>query len=169
MRNASTTAALDVDALLGELTLEEKARLLEGVDSWYTTPIERLGIPSLLLTAGPHGVRKVRDIGGGFDIADNAPSTSFPTAAAVAASWDPENARRVGEAIGVECGWHGVDVLLAPGVNIMRDPRCGRNFEYFSENPLVAGAVGAAFVQGVEAQGIGTSVKHFVANSNEEY
>jgi len=169
MRNASTTAALDVDALLGELTLEEKARLLEGVDSWYTTPIERLGIPSLLLTDGPHGVRKVRDIGGGFDIADNAPSTSFPTASAVAASWDPENARRIGEAIGVECGWHGVDVLLAPGVNIMRDPRCGRNFEYFSEDPLVAGAFGAAFVQGVEAQGIGTSVKHFAANSNEEY
>ncbi len=169
MTGAATTAGLDVEQLLAELTLEEKALLVEGRDSWHTHPIERLGIPSILLTDGPHGVRKARDAGGGFDIGDNVPSTAFPTASAVAASWNPENARRIGEAIGRECNWHGVDVLLAPGVNIMRDPRCGRNFEYFSEDPLLAGVFGAAFVRGVQSQGVATSVKHFAANSNENY
>lgn len=160
---------LSIDALITELTVDEKALLLEGVNSWSTNPIDRLGIPGLFLTDGPHGVRKVTSASGGFDVADNAPSTSFPTSSAVAASWDVNNARRIGAAIGIESVTLGVDVLLAPGVNITRDPRCGRGFEYYSEDPLVSGAFGAAFVEGVQSQGVATSVKHFAANSNEEY
>lgn len=164
-----TTTRLDVEGVLGALTLEEKAHLVEGFQSWRTGAVERLGIESLSLTDGPHGVRKVRAAEGGFDIADNHESSCFPTASAVAASWDAENARRIGEAIGREAAALGVDVLLAPGVNLQRDPRCGRNFEYFSEDPLVTGMFGSAFVRGVQSQGVAASVKHFAANSNEEY
>ncbi|RXZ49812.1 beta-glucosidase [Agromyces binzhouensis] len=158
-----------IDDLLAELTLDEKALLLEGVDSWRTNAIPRLGIPSLVLTDGPHGVRMVRDDGGAFGVGDSRPSTSFPTSATVAHSWDPEHARRMGAAIARESRDFGVDVLLAPGVNIMRNPRCGRNFEYFSEDPLVSGAFGSAFVQGVQGEGVATSVKHFAANSSEDH
>ncbi|WP_430645007.1 glycoside hydrolase family 3 N-terminal domain-containing protein [Agromyces sp. GXS1127] len=158
-----------IDELLAALTLDEKALLLEGVDSWRTNAIPRLGIPSLVLTDGPHGVRMVRDDGGAFGVGDSRPSTSFPTSVTVAHTWDPEQARRIGAAIARECREFGVDVLLAPGVNIMRDPRCGRNFEYFSEDPLVSGAFGSAFVRGVQGEGVATSVKHFAANSNEDY
>lgn len=163
------TALTSIESLLEALTLDEKAALLEGHHAWQTQPVDRLEIPPLFVTDGPHGVRKVRDALGGFDIADNAAASSFPTASAVAASWDPENARAIGEAIGHEAVDLDVDVMLAPGVNITRDPRCGRNFEYFSEDPLLSGAFGAAFVSGVQSQGVGTSVKHFAANSNEDY
>lgn len=158
-----------IDELVAELTLDEKALLLEGVDSWRTNAIPRLGIPSLVLTDGPHGVRMVRDDGGAFGVGDSRPSTAFPTSATVAHSWDPEHARRMGAAIARECRDFGVDVLLAPGVNIMRNPLCGRNFEYYSEDPLVSGVFGSAFVQGVQGEGVATSVKHFAANSNEDY
>jgi len=151
------------------LTLEEKALLVEGRDSWYTHPIDRLGIPSITLTDGPHGVRLVSDTGGGFDILNNARSTAFPTSATVACSWDPEHSRRIGRALGHESRDAGVHVLLGPGVNLVRSPLCGRNFEYFSEDPLVSGAFGQAFVEGVESQGVGTSLKHYAANSNEEF
>lgn len=129
----------------------------------------RLGIPALFLTDGPHGLRRVRHAGGGFGVSDNEKSAAFPTAAAVAASWNPENARRIGAAIASECREAGVHVLLAPGVNIKRSPLCGRNFEYFSEDPLVSGLFGAAFVQGVQSRGVGACVKHFAANSNEDF
>lgn len=162
-------AGLDVEALISQLTLEEKARLLEGADSWTTPAVERLGIPSLYLTDGPHGVRKVRASEGAFGVGDNLPSTAFPTSVAVASTWSPRRAEEIGAAIGRESRRLGVDVLLAPGVNIKRNPLCGRGFEYFSEDPLVSGAFGSAFVRGVEAQGVATSVKHFAANSNEEY
>jgi len=156
-------------ALVGELTLDEKVALLEGVDSWHTNAVPRLGIRSLTLTDGPHGVRLVRDTAGGFDVADNVHSTAFPTSATLASSWEPEHARRMGEAIARECRALGVDVLLAPGVNIKRSPLCGRNFEYFSEDPLVSGVFGSAFVRGVQSQGVGTALKHFAANSNEDF
>lgn len=156
-------------ALLAALTTKEKAALLEGRRSWYTNGIPRLGIPALFLTDGPHGLRRVRHAGGGFGVSDNEKSAAFPTAAAVAASWNPENARRIGAAIASECREAGVHVLLAPGVNIKRSPLCGRNFEYFSEDPLVSGLFGAAFVQGVQSRGVGACVKHFAANSNEDF
>ena len=162
-------APVALEELLGQLTLEEKVRLVEGVDFWRTVGVERLGVPSLYLTDGPHGVRKVRRGDGAFGVADNAPATAFPPAVTVASTWDPENAERMGRAIAREARELGVDVLLAPGVNIKRNPLCGRNFEYYSEDPLVAGVFGAAFVRGVEGEGVATSVKHFAANSNEDY
>lgn len=158
-----------VEELLTALTLDEKARLLEGSESWRTIAIERLGIPSLYLTDGPHGVRKVRRSAGGFGVSDNEPSTAFPPAVTLASTWEPAFATRMGTAIAREAIDLGVDVVLAPGVNIKRNPLCGRNFEYFSEDPLLSGALGAAFVSAVEAQGVATSVKHFAANSNEDY
>lgn len=154
---------------LGELTLDEKILLLEGRESWHTHPVTRLGIRSICLTDGPHGVRKARADAGGFGLADTETSTAFPTAATLASTWNLELAERMGAAIGEECRALGVDVLLAPGVNIKRSPLCGRNFEYFSEDPLVSGMFGTAFVRGVQSRGVGTSLKHFAANSNEDY
>jgi beta-glucosidase len=154
---------------LAAMTLQEKALIVEGRDSWFTHPIPRLGIPSITVTDGPHGVRLVSDIGGGFDVLRNARSTAFPTSVTVASSWDPELARRMGVAIAHECIAAGVQVLLGPGINLQRSPRCGRNFEYFSEDPLLTAAFGTAFISGVQSQGVGTSLKHFAANSNEEF
>ncbi|WP_456284382.1 beta-glucosidase [Microbacterium sp. JZ70] len=158
-----------LESAVDALTLEEKALLVEGVGAWNTNAVDRLGIPALFVTDGPHGVRKVRSADGGFGVSDNEPSTAFPTTATVAGSWDPENARRMGAAIAHECVDLGVDVLLAPGVNIKRHPLCGRNFEYYSEDPLLSGVLGTAFVEGVQSNGVGTSLKHFAANSNENY
>lgn len=159
----------NIKELVHELTIEEKAALLEGVDSWNTNEIPRLRIPKLFLTDGPHGLRKVRVANGGFGVSNNEHSTSFPTSATVAASWNPEHAYRIGAAIAEECVAADVDVLLAPGINIKRSPLCGRNFEYFSEDPLLSGKFGSAFVQGVQSKGVGCSVKHFAANSNENF
>ena len=158
-----------VDELVAELTREEKVLLLEGVDSWRTNAVERLGIRSLFLTDGPHGVRRVAESSGAFSLTRSAPSSAFPTSATVANTWDPELAYRMGGAIGRECRALGVDVLLAPGVNIKRNPLCGRNFEYYSEDPVVSGVFGTAFVNGVQGEGVGTSVKHLAANSNEDF
>ncbi len=142
---------------------------MEGTSSWNTNDVPRLKVPSLFLTDGPHGLRKVRKATGGFGVSDNEHSTAFPTSATVASSWNAENAYRMGEAIATECIAAGVDVLLAPGVNIKRSPLCGRNFEYYSEDPLISGAFGEAFVKGVQSRGVGCSVKHYAANSNENY
>ncbi len=158
-----------LNELISELTLEEKAALLEGVDSWMTNAIPRLDIPALYLTDGPHGLRKVRKSRGGFGVGDNEHSTAFPTSVTLASTWNPDNARQMGEAIARECADAQVDVLLAPGVNIKRSPLCGRNFEYFSEDPLLTGVMGSAFVRGVQSRGVGCSIKHFAANSNENY
>lgn len=155
--------------LLTALTIEEKAALLEGVESWNTNSIPRLDIPALLLTDGPHGLRKVRTASSGFALSDNEQSAAFPTSATVASSWNPDNACLMGEAIANECAASSVDVLLAPGVNIKRSPLCGRNFEYYSEDPYLSGVFGSSFVKGVQSRGIGCSVKHYAANSNEDY
>ncbi len=165
----ASTPTRTVEDLVAQLTLDEKALLLEGVDAWNTNGVERLSIPKLFLTDGPHGVRKVRANVGAFGLAEAEPSTSFPTSTTLAKTWDPALAFEVGAAIGRESVALDVDVLLAPGVNIMRSPLCGRNFEYFSEDPLVSGVFGAAFVNGVQSTGVATSVKHFAANSNEDY
>ena len=155
--------------VISELSTDEKAMLLEGYRSWYTNGIERLRIPSLCLVDGPHGVRKVREADGGFDIADNEISSSFPTSVTVASTWNPALAEKMGAAIAREAKHHGVHVILAPGINIKRSPLCGRNFEYFSEDPLISGIFGEAFVRGVQGEGVGCCVKHFAANSNEDY
>lgn len=160
------TAPFDVDAVLAALTLEEKASLLSGLDDWYTQPIDRPGVPgavpSIEVGDGPHGLRKET----GVDMVW-VPATGFPTASAMGASWDRDLVRRVGAAIGEEARAEGVQVVLGPGVNMKRSPLCGRNFEYFSEDPRHSGELGAAYVQGVQSVGVGTSLKHFAANNQE--
>ncbi len=146
------------------MTLEEKASLCSGRDFWTTKPVERLGLGSICLTDGPHGVRKAADT----NFTNSAPATCFPTASALACSWDVDLLTEVGEALGREAQALGVQILLGPGVNMKRSPLCGRNFEYFSEDPLLAGRLAAAHVRGVQSQGVGASLKHFAAN-NQEY
>ncbi|MGO9142534.1 MAG: glycoside hydrolase family 3 C-terminal domain-containing protein [Streptosporangiaceae bacterium] len=156
-----------VPALLAELTLEEKAALCLGSDFWHTCPVERLGIPAIMVSDGPHGLRKQAAEGDHAGIGGSVPATCFPTAAALGSSWDPALARQVGAAIGAEARAQGVAVVLGPGVNIKRSPLCGRNFEYFSEDPLISGALGAAWVDGLQAQGAGASLKHYAVNNQE--
>ena len=158
---------MDIEKLIKEMTVEEKAALVSGTDHMYTNPIPRLGIPSLSMSDGPHGLRK--QIGRENDVSHSAPATAFPTAAATASSWNPDTARRMGEAIGRECRYYGVHTLLGPGVNIKRDPLCGRNFEYFSEDPYLAGVMGAAQIEGVQSMGVGVSLKHFALNNSENF
>ncbi|MGW1718315.1 glycoside hydrolase family 3 C-terminal domain-containing protein [Streptomyces sp. NPDC002156] len=150
-----------------ELSLDEKTVLLSGRDMWSSKPAERAGIPSLVLSDGPHGVRLQRSDADHLGLHDSHPATCFPPSVALASTWDAELIGRVGEALGREARALGVDVLLGPGVNIKRSPLCGRNFEYFSEDPLLSGVLGAAHVTGVQSQGVGASVKHFAANNQE--
>ena len=159
---------MDIESILKQLTVEEKAALVSGTDFMYTNPIPRLGIPSLCMSDGPHGLRKQTGSGDN-GISQSEPATAFPTAAATACGWNPENLRKMGEAIGRECRHYGVHTLLGPGVNIKRNPLCGRNFEYFSEDPLLAGVLGAAMTEGVQSRGVGVSVKHFALNNSENY
>jgi beta-glucosidase len=154
-------------SLLSELTLEEKASLCLGSDFWHTAPVARLGIAAITLSDGPHGLRRQPEEGDHVGLGGSLPATCFPTASALGSSFDPELARRIGEAIGEEARAQDVQVVLGPGINIKRSPLCGRNFEYFSEDPLVSGVLGAAQVEGVQRQGVGTSVKHFAANNQE--
>ena len=150
-----------------DLTLEEKAALVAGGGFWETRVIERAGIPSVMMTDGPHGLRKQAEGGDHLGLGTSVPSTCFPPAAGIASSFNPELLERVGRALGAECRAEGVSVLLGPGVNIKRSPLCGRNFEYFSEDPLVSGELGAAWVRGIQSQGVGASLKHYVANNQE--
>ncbi len=159
---------MNIDRLIKEMTNEEKAAIVAGTDFMYTNPISRLGIPSVCMADGPHGLRKqtgAQDNG----ISQSEPATAFPTAVTTASSWNTDNARKIGEAIGKECNNYGVSILLGPGVNIKRNPLCGRSFEYFSEDPLLAGEMGAAEVCGVQSQGVGVSVKHFALNNSENF
>lgn len=148
-----------------DLTLEEKASLLSGNDFWTTKAIA--GVPSMVLIDGPHGLRHQDAEADHLGVHDSRPATCFPTAAAVGSSWDPEVAAEIGAAIGREARAAGVTVNLGPGVNIKRSPLCGRNFEYYSEDPLLSGVLGAAHVRGLQEQGVGASVKHFAANNQE--
>ncbi|GGD68460.1 beta-glucosidase family protein [Microbacterium murale] len=156
----------DVDTVLAELTLEDKASLLSGLDDWFTQPIDRPGmthaVPSIEVGDGPHGLRKET----GVDMVW-VPATGFPTASAMGASWDRELMRRVAAAIGEEARAEGVQVVLGPGVNMKRSPLCGRNFEYFSEDPFHAGEIGVAYVAGLQSTGVGASLKHYAANNQE--
>lgn len=152
---------------LQDLSLDEKASLTSGASFWTTEPIERAAIPAILLTDGPHGVRKQRTGGDHLGLGDSVPATCFPPAVALGSSWDAELVRRVGEALGAEAQAEGVGVLLGPGINIKRSPLCGRNFEYYSEDPLIAGVLGSAWVAGVQSRGVGASLKHFAVNNQE--
>jgi beta-glucosidase len=156
----------DIDQLLAQLTVEEKVSLLSGRDDWSTKPIDRLNIPWIWLADGPHGLRRAPATNqAGYG--DQHPATCFPTASALAATWDLDLVENVGKHLGMEAQALGVNVLLGPGVNIKRSPLGGRNFEYFSEDPILAGEMGAAFIRGVQSQGVGTSLKHFTANNVE--
>jgi beta-glucosidase len=155
-----------VEKLLSELTLEEKASLCSGRDDWSTQSIERLNIPWVWVADGPHGLRRAPATNKpGYG--DQIPATCFPTASALAATWDTDLIYKVGQALGVECQALDVNVLLGPGVNIKRSVLGGRNFEFFSEDPILSGEIGASFINGVQSQGVGTSLKHFVANNVE--
>ncbi len=159
---------MNIESVLSRMTVEEKAALVSGTDFMYTNPIPRLGVPSLCMSDGPHGLRK--QIGTGDNgVSQSEPSTAFPTAACTASGWNPENLRKMGAAIAEECRHYGVHTLLGPGVNLKRNPLCGRNFEYFSEDPLLSGAMGAAMVEGVQSKGVGVSLKHFALNNSENY
>jgi len=157
----------NINQLISEMTLEEKASLCSGLDFWHTKGNDRLGIPSIMLTDGPHGLRKQGEDSGQLDINDSVPATCFPTASALAASWDRELIYQVGEALGEECQEEKVGVILGPGVNIKRSPLCGRNFEYFSEDPFLTGEIAKSHINGVQSKGIGTSLKHYAVNNQE--
>ncbi len=158
---------LDTRQLIDQMTLQEKASLCSGLDFWHLKGIERLGIPSIMVTDGPHGLRKQAGNGERASLSESIPATCFPTASALAATWNRELVYQVGEAIGKECKQEKVGVILGPGVNIKRSPLCGRNFEYFSEDPYLTGEIAISHIRGVQSQGIGTSLKHYAANNQE--
>ncbi|HEX6757742.1 MAG TPA: glycoside hydrolase family 3 C-terminal domain-containing protein [Propionibacteriaceae bacterium] len=161
-------AANDSISRLSELTLEEKASLCLGSDFWHTVPVERLGIPPIMLSDGPHGLRAQLEEADHVGIGGSAPATCFPTASALGSSWNLELFRAVGEALGREAKRLGISVVLGPGINIKRSPLCGRNFEYVSEDPWLSGELATAMVHGTQSQGIGTSLKHYAANNQED-
>lgn len=152
-----------IDSLLQQMTLREKCALLSGNDSWRTVPIERLGIQSIVMTDGPHGVRATQEGGREY-----APATSFPTGVSMAATWNPALIEQVGEALAEETLALGCDILLGPCVNIVRHPTAGRNFEAYSEDPYLAGKIGSAWVRGLQRKGVGASLKHYACNNQED-
>jgi len=156
-----------VESILKELTLEEKAGLCSGADIWNLKSVERLGLKTIMVADGPHGLRKQFDTADVSGLTPSAKATCFPTACASACSWDLDLLNEIGQAIGEECLQEQVSVVLGPGVNIKRSPLCGRNFEYFSEDPYLAGKLAASFINGVQSKGIGTSLKHFALNNQE--
>ena len=156
---------MNVDVILKEMTLEEKASLCSGNDAWHTTPVERFDIPEIMVSDGPHGVRKIKDETALMNQAIEA--VCFPSACATACSFDRELLSSMGKALGQTCKAEKVAVLLGPGCNIKRSPLCGRNFEYFSEDPYLASQIASAHIKGVQSMGVGTSLKHFACNNQE--
>ena len=157
-----------IKEIVASMALEDKIALCEGANFWETKAYEKYGIPSMFMCDGPHGLRKQERIGGDIlGINDSRPATCFPAEVTTASSWDPELLEEIGKAVGEEAKYQGVGLVLGPGANIKRSPLCGRNFEYFSEDPHLAGKLAAGFIRGVEGEGVGTSLKHFAANSQE--
>lgn len=154
--------------LVSRMTLEEKAVLCGGKDFWHTAEIQRLGIPAVMVTDGPNGLRKQEASADHLGINESVPATCFPTAAATACSFDPALLTEMGRAIGEECRAEGVAMILGPAANIKRSPLCGRNFEYFSEDPLLSGDVAAAMIEGIQSRNVGASLKHYLANNQEK-
>jgi beta-glucosidase len=161
-------AVNDFTNRFSELTLEEKASLCLGSDFWHTAAVERLGIPQIMVSDGPHGLRTQLEQGDHVGLLESALATCFPTASALGSSWNPDLFRTIGEALSRESKKLGVSVVLGPGINMKRSPLCGRNFEYISEDPWLAGELAAAMVGGTQSQGIGTSLKHYAANNQED-
>ncbi len=153
--------------LIAQMTLEEKAGLLSGQDFWHTKPVERLGIPRTMVSDGPHGLRKQDEEGDHLGINDSIKAVCFPAASATAASFDPDMLEKMGEALGDACQHEKLSVLLGPAVNIKRSPLCGRNFEYFSEDPYLTGVMATALIKGIQSKNVGTSIKHFALNNQE--
>lgn len=158
---------MDIEKVISEMTLEEKASLLSGDDFWHTKAVERLGVPRTMVSDGPHGLRKQDEGGDHLGVNDSIKAVCFPAASATAASFDREVLRQIGEGVGDACQHENLSVILGPAVNIKRSPLCGRNFEYFSEDPYLTGELAAALIQGVQSRNVGTSIKHFAANSQE--
>lgn len=154
--------------LVSQMTLEEKAGLCSGEDFWHTKAVERLGIPSVMVSDGPHGLRKQDEAADHLGINDSIKAVCFPAGCALASSFDRELAEKMGETIGQECQAENISTILGPAVNIKRSPLCGRNFEYYSEDPYAASEMSAAFIQGVQSKNVGTSLKHFLANNQEK-
>ena len=160
---------MDVKQIISQMTLEEKAAMCSGADFWHTEKVDRLGIPASMVSDGPHGLRKQPNESNGdhLGLNDAIEAVCFPAACATASSFDRELLRDMGVTLGKECQAEGVSVLLGPAVNIKRSPLCGRNFEYLSEDPYLAGELAASYVNGVQSQNVGTSIKHFAANNQE--
>ena len=153
--------------IIKQMTLEEKCYLFSGKGFWQTRSVERLGIPNMMLSDGPHGIRKQEGAGDQLGLNGSVPATCYPTAATIANSWDPVLGEEIGEHLGAEAASQGVHVLLGPGLNIKRSPFCGRNFEYFSEDPYLAGKMAASYIRGIQKNGVSACPKHFAANSQE--
>ena len=159
----------DLKALISQMTLEEKAGMCSGADFWHTKGVERLGIPQIMLSDGPHGLRKQDDKADHLGINDSIEAVCFPAGCATAASFNRELVKMLGETLGNECQAENVGVILGPAMNIKRSPLCGRNFEYYSEDPYVSSEIGSALVEGIQSKNIGTSPKHFAANNQEHH
>ncbi len=155
--------------IVKKMSLEQKANFLSGFDYWHLEESQELGLPKIMVTDGPHGLRKQNPNGDSVGLGNSYPATSYPTAATSSCSWDVDLIEKEGRALGDECLAEEVSVLLGPGTNIKRAPTCGRNFEYFSEDPYLAGKCSAALIKGVQSKGIGTSLKHFAVNSQEAF
>ena len=158
---------MNAEQILKEMSLEEKAAFCSGRDFWHTKAVERLGVPSVMMCDGPHGLRKQEGEGDHLGINKSIETVCYPTAAALASSFDRDVMKRLGEALGQECQAENVAMLLGPGLNIKRSPLCGRNFEYFSEDPYLAGEMGAAYVQALQSRGVAACAKHFACNNQE--
>ena len=157
-----------IEKLIKEMTIEEKARFCSGFDEWFIEKLDRLDIPEIMMCDGPHGLRKrVKTEGNSYLYGDTVRSTCFPTAAGLACSWNEDLIYGLGEALAKEAKAEQVSILLGPGINIKRSPVCGRNFEYFSEDPFLAGKLAASYIRGVQDNGVGTSLKHFAVNNQE--
>ena len=159
--------SLKYEKIINQMTLEEKARMMSGKNTWETVDFTQYGIPSMCLSDGPHGLRRQAGAGDHLGLNASLPATCFPTAASVANSWDEQLGEEIGTALAEEAVTMGVNVILGPGLNIKRSPLCGRNFEYFSEDPYHAGKMAAAYIRGIQSQGIAACPKHFAANSQE--
>lgn len=157
-----------IDELIADLTIEEKIALVSGHNFMYTNSVSRLGVPSIRMSDGPHGLR-VQNEGGDNGVTGSLPATAFPTASCSANTFNPTLLEKMGKAMGLEAKYYGIDMILGPGVCIKRNPLCGRNFEYFSEDPFLAGRMGAAEVKGIQSTGTGSCVKHYALNNSENY
>ena len=155
------------EALINKMTLEEKASLMSGENFWNTKAIKRLNIPGIMMTDGPHGLRKQGGKADHLGLNASIPATCYPTAATLANSWDKQLVEEVGQFLARECVSENVSAILGPGLNIKRNPLCGRNFEYFSEDPFLMGTLASAQVTGIQSEGVAACPKHFAVNSQE--